>query len=244
MSLNKQFFDSISIELVKRKYYIANNVDSILAAIRGEALAMDEELKDLRGQLAALQSQKAEISEAVMSAQRLSAEIVQQAERKAAELEDRAAEKAAEIVAEAEKKAAEIAEAAVLDSQRTRESAEEEMTKARAIHEELTGRKQRRQEYAVDKVEACFSMLRQQYQDTIDSLNARWQDFLCGLYDDDSVPDGNMFEEETEVPAVLPDVQPEAAEAVPADLGEKLDAIARELEELAAKEIEALTTAE
>ena len=238
MSLNKQFFDSISIELVKRKYYNANKVDSLLAAIRGEALAMDEELRSLREQLAALQSQKAEISEAVMSAQRMGADIVQRANEKAAELEAQAAEKAAAIVAEAEKKAGEIAETAQLDSQRTLESAEEEMNRAKAIHEELSGCKQRRQEYAVDKVEACFSMLRQQYQEAIDSLNLKWQDFLCGLYDDDSLPDGKMFERPApvaEVPEALPET-PVDENSAPADLSDKVDAIAKGLEELAAAE--------
>lgn len=240
MSLNKQFFDSISIELVKRKYYNANKVDSLLAAIRGEAIAMDEELKSLREQLASLQSQKAEISEAVMSAQRLSSEIVQQANDKAAEIEAMAVEKAAAIISQAENKAAEIAETAQQDSQRTRDSAEEEMARARAIHEELTGCKRRRQEYAVDKVEACFSMLRQQYQETIDSLNSKWQDFLCGLYDDESMPDGTLFEnsDDAEAPQALPEAaeRPEEAQPAPADLGEKVGAIARELEELAAAE--------
>lgn len=238
MSLNKQFFDSISIELVKRKYYNANKVDALLASVRGEALAMDEELRSLREQLAALQSQKAEISEAVMSAQRMSADIVQQARDKAAELEAQAVEKAAAIVAGAEKKAGEIAETAQLDSQRTLESAAEEMSRARAIHEELTGCKQRRQEYAVDKVEACFSMLRQQYQEAIDSLNLKWQDFLCGLYDDDSLPDARLFEQPapvSEAAQELPET-PAAEELVPADLSEKVDAIAKGLEEMATAE--------
>ena len=153
------------------------------------------------------------VSEAVMSAQRLSSEIVQQANDKAAEIEAMAVEKAAAIISQAENKAAEIAETAQQDSQRTRDSAEEEMARARAIHEELTGCKRRRQEYAVGKVEACFSMLRQQYQETIDSLNSKWQDFLCGLYDDESMPDGTLFEngEDAEAPQALP----EAAEQGP-----------------------------
>lgn len=237
MALNKQFFDSISIELVKRKYYNANKVDTLLAAIRGEALAMDEELRSLREQLTTLQAQKAEISEAVMSAQLMSADIVQKANVRAADTQAQAAEKAQAIIVEAEQKAAEIAEAARLDAQRTLESADEQMSRARAIHEELTGCKQRRQEYAVDKVEACFSMLRQQYQEAIDSLNLKWQDFLCGLYDDFSMPDSRIFEQpDGEPESADTESQPMQAEAAPADLGEKVDAIAKELEELATAE--------
>lgn len=240
MALNRQFFDSISIELVKRKYYNANKVDTLIAAIRGEALAMDEELRSLREQLTALQAQKAEISEAVMSAQLMSADIVQRANARAAEIEAQAAEKAKAIVSEAEEKAAQLAESARLDSLRTLESADEEMNRARAIHEELTGCKQRRQEYAVDKVEACFSALRSQYQEAIDSLNLKWQDFLCGLYDDYSMPDGKIFDrpDEQEAPVTADKQEAPAPEeaAAPADLGEKVDAIAKELEELATVE--------
>lgn len=242
MSLNKQFFDNISIELVKRKYYNANKVDSLISSIRAEALAMDEELRSLREQLGALQSQKAEISEAVMSAQLMSSDILHKANLKAQDLAAEAEEKAKALLQEAERQAAEKLDEARSEAQSIIDGATERLEKAKDIHAELTGCKQRRQEYAVDKVEACFAMLRQQHQEAIDSLNLKWQEFLCGLYDDDSMPDAALFTETEESGAEESSTEAEATVAVaaeqlisvtaPADLVEKVGAIAKELNEL------------
>lgn len=233
MSLNKQFFDNISIELVKRKYYNANKVDALISSIRAEALSMDEELRSLREQLGALQSQKAEISEAVMSAQLMSSDIIQKANARSQEIAAEAEEKARTLLQEAEQQAAERLDEARTQAQGTVDEANAHLEKARDIHDELTGCKQRRQEYAVDKVEACFAMLRQQHQDAIDSLNQKWQDFLCGLYDDESVPDISLLsaKPETEAQTEGP-IEQVISIAAPADLGEKVGAIAKELNEL------------
>ena len=95
MALDKEYFDAISIDLVKKKYYNANKVNAVLDDIRAQALAMTEELNTARVQLDALNSQKAEIGEAVMSAQQIYREIVEKANTRAAD-----------IVAEAERKRA------------------------------------------------------------------------------------------------------------------------------------------
>ena len=44
MALDKEYFDAISIDLVKKKYYNANKVNAVLDDIRAQALAMTEEL--------------------------------------------------------------------------------------------------------------------------------------------------------------------------------------------------------
>ena len=85
MSLNNEFFDKIQIELVKRKYYNANKVDALLAEIRALAVPMAEENLQLSRQLSALNAQKAEIGEAVMSAQLLYSDILQKARLRAEE---------------------------------------------------------------------------------------------------------------------------------------------------------------
>ena len=95
MALDREYFDAINIDLVKKKYYNANKVNAVLEDIRAQALAMTEELNAARVQLAALNSQKAEIGEAVMSAQQIYREIVEKANTRAAD-----------IVAEAERKRA------------------------------------------------------------------------------------------------------------------------------------------
>lgn len=69
MALDREYFDSISIELVKKKYYNANKVNAVFDEIRDQAIALSEENKALKKQLEGLNSKKAEIGEAVMSAQ-------------------------------------------------------------------------------------------------------------------------------------------------------------------------------
>lgn len=95
MALDKEYFDSISIELVKKKYYNANKVNAVLDDIRAQALAMTEEMNTAQVQLDALNSQKAEIGDAVVSAQQIYREIIEKANARAAD-----------IVAEAERRRA------------------------------------------------------------------------------------------------------------------------------------------
>ncbi len=95
MALDKEYFDSISIELVKKKYYNANKVNAVLDDIRAQALTMTEEMNAAQVQLDALNSQKAEIGDAVVSAQQIYREIIEKANARAAD-----------IVAEAERRRA------------------------------------------------------------------------------------------------------------------------------------------
>ncbi len=92
-----------------------------------------------------------------------------------------------EVVAKANERAAQII-------------AEAERRSAAIVEESM-----RQQEYAVQRVEACYARMKQQHLSCIEALNDEWQDFLCGL---------------------LPE---EAAAAVPSDMEEKLGAIAQEL---------------
>jgi len=81
--------------------------------------------------------------------------------------------------------------------------AEAEGRKAEIIQETL-----QQQEYAVQRVENCYARMKEQHMAAIEAINAEWQDFLCGLFVDDEV-----------------DIQ----SAIPADLSEKVGAIAQEL---------------
>ncbi|MBO5556988.1 MAG: hypothetical protein J5927_07360 [Oscillospiraceae bacterium] len=71
---------------------------------------------------------------------------------------------------------------------------------------------QRRQDYAVQRAEGCFNRLKQLHEEAVETINAEWQGFLCGLYP------------ETEDTAAPP-----AADPAPADLEQKVGAIAQEL---------------
>lgn len=206
MSLTKEFFDSIQIELVKRKYYNSNKVDAVLNDIRCRARVLMEENERLTAELEAFTSQKAQIADAVMNAQLLHTDIVEKANRQADDKAAQAEESAKLILAEASDRAQEIISAANAQAEKLLEQAQDKIKRAENMQFELDSLKQQQLEYAVDKMEGCFSKLRQRHLEAIDAINLQWQEFLCGLYEDDA--------------------------ATPADLSEKVDAIARELGEM------------
>ena len=207
MSLTKEFFDNIQIELVKRKYYNSNKVDALINDIRCRARVLMEENARLSAELDTYTSQKAQIADAVMNAQLLHTDIVEKANRQADDKAAQAEESAKLILSEANEQAKEIIDAARADAEKLLEEAQDKIKYAEEMQLELDKLKQQQLEYAVDKMEVCFSKLRQRHLEAIEALNLQWQEFLCGLYDED-------------------------AEAAPADLSEKVDAIAKELGEM------------
>mgnify|MGYP000030783089 CR=1 FL=1 len=48
MALNQEYFDAISIDVVKKKYYNANKVNALLQDIREQAIHLEEENRSLR----------------------------------------------------------------------------------------------------------------------------------------------------------------------------------------------------
>lgn len=179
MALDQEYFDSIHIDVVKKKYYNANKVEAVFADIRKQAQALQDENAELRRQLAEKSDPSAEITDAVYSAQSVYRAII-----------ERANERAEAILAQAEQQ-----RLAILDEN------------------------QRQRDYAVQAVERCLQRVRGQQETALNTLTAAWQDFLCGLYPEDEMPAAVEHKGPAE----------SAAEAIPADLGEKVDAIAREL---------------
>ncbi len=172
MALDRDYFDAINIDLVKKKYYNANKVNAVLDDIREKALSLNEENARMRAELDVLNGQKAEIGEAVMSAQQIYREIVEKAN-----------ERAEEIVSSAERRRAEL----------------------RRDNERL-------EEYAVKRVESCFSLAREQHLAAIEAINAEWQEFLCGLELDGDWDSAERAD-------------------LPADIGARLSAIANGIKE-------------
>lgn len=167
MALDKAYFDSIQINVVKKKYYNANKVEAVFQDIRRQAEALQAENEALLRQLAVINDRKYALGDTVLSAQTIYQDVVAKANRQAEEILAQAERRRVEILAET----------------------------------------QQRQEYAVQRVEACFSRMRAQHLACIETINAEWQDFLCGLFPEDGEP-----------PA-----------PVPTDLSEKVGAIAQEL---------------
>ena len=108
MALDKEFFDSVNIDVVKKKYYNANKVNALLGNIQQQAETMGQENELLRTQLEALNGQKSEIGDTLLSARALAKKIEDQ--ERAQETIRQAQEKADAIVREAEHKRRELAQ--------------------------------------------------------------------------------------------------------------------------------------
>lgn len=154
MALNQEYFDAISIDVVKKKYYNANKVNALLQDIREQAIRLEAENRSLREQLEALSSRKEEIGDAILSAKTVSQQIISDACAQSEKLLEDSREKAEQIIAVAqEKKRQLIAEAA------------------------------ERQEYSVRQAERLYSGMRERQLESIEALDDDWQSFLCGLMD-------------------------------------------------------------
>lgn len=155
MALDQEYFDSIHIDLVKKKYYNANKVDAVLSDIRAQALAMASDNASMRSELNAKNNRTYEVGDAIISANAFARRLV-----------DEAKVKAAALIADAEKRAADIEKEAAERCGR------------------MTAASEKSRELALARMEASFSRLREQYQASIEAVNEEWRLLLCELYDD------------------------------------------------------------
>ena len=86
MALDKEYFDSIDINIVRQKYYNANKVNSVLEDIRRQAEAMTEENRQLKEQLSELGQGKSQIGDTLLTAQAAARDIVAKAKIQAAKI--------------------------------------------------------------------------------------------------------------------------------------------------------------
>lgn len=209
MALDKEFFDSINIDLVKKKYYNANKVRALLDEIRTQAEALNAENAKLRAELDSFTGKRTEIGDAMLTAQAAAKSII-----------ERANLDAAQIISQAQENSGNIGIAV--------------------------------QEHAVECVERCFTELKRQQMDNIETLNNRWQDFLCGLMPDNGkAQDAPRLATEPKTkpaasapaPVKAPRPLPAKAEPVdesknrvPPDLEDRVSAIAKELREIIGRE--------
>lgn len=103
MALNKDYFDAIHIDVVKKKYYNANKVEAVFHDIRIQAEALTAENEQLRAQLEQFNGRKAEIGEAVLSAQTIYRDIVSKANARAEEIIAAAEQERQDIIAETQR---------------------------------------------------------------------------------------------------------------------------------------------
>ncbi|MBR1457039.1 MAG: hypothetical protein IJ594_07775 [Oscillospiraceae bacterium] len=84
MALDKEYFDAIHIDVVKKKYYNANKVEAVFADIRQQAAELLEENARLRQELSAVNARKEDLGDAAVSAQAIYQRILQSANARAA----------------------------------------------------------------------------------------------------------------------------------------------------------------
>lgn len=76
MALDQEYFDSIQIDVVKKKYYNANKVNAVLEDIRAQAQALEAENQALRAQLGEFSQRRDEIGDTLLTAQAAARDIV------------------------------------------------------------------------------------------------------------------------------------------------------------------------
>ena len=152
MALDAKYFDSIYIEVVKKKYYEASKVQAVFEDIRRQAEALNAENERLRREQAEATERKVELGEVLVSAQTIYQEIVGRANEKAAAITDEAQRRGEEILAD-----------------------------ARRQSQQLLQRSRDQEEVAARRVEEAFDRMKQLHQQSIESLNAQWQEFLRSL---------------------------------------------------------------
>ena len=223
MALDRAYFDDISIEIVKKKYYNANKVDAMLADIRRQALALTEENRQLRQRLDALTVQKDEIGETLLSARTISRQMVEDASRRAHETTDQAEAEAEKTVQEAAAQAEETRQAAEREAEQRLAEADEQarqllsdaearansmLARSEAKERELEDRLHGERQTVRQRAERLCGAVKELLSDGVDQVEAEWQDFLRSMDEEMPATEG----------------------AAPADLGDKVGAIARLLE--------------
>ena len=152
MALDAEYFDSIYIEVVKKKYYDAAKVQAVFEDIRRRAEELNEENARLRRELEQHNERRVELGDALLSAQSVYQDVV-----------DKARVRADAITAEAEKRSQAL------------------MAETRRESEQILARSRKQEENAARRVEAAFDRMKQLHLASVDALNAQWQAFLCSL---------------------------------------------------------------
>lgn len=86
MSVTMEFFEGISFDIAKQKYYNANKVDAALADIRAAAAELIAENESLRAQLDSVGMSKERVGELMLGAQDKADDIVRRANAEAEEI--------------------------------------------------------------------------------------------------------------------------------------------------------------
>lgn len=86
MSVTMEFFDGITFDIAKQKYYNANKVDVRMAEIKAAFAELIEENNELRRQINDVGLSKERVAELIMGAQAKADEMIKDANAKAEEI--------------------------------------------------------------------------------------------------------------------------------------------------------------
>lgn len=90
MSVTMEFFDGITFDIAKQKYYNANKVDARMEEIKAAFAELIEENNELRRQINDVGLSKERIAELIMGAQAKADEMIKDANAKAEEIINKA----------------------------------------------------------------------------------------------------------------------------------------------------------
>lgn len=90
MSVTMEFFDGITFDIAKQKYYNANKVDARMEEIKAAFAELIEENNELRRQIDDVGLSKERVAELIMGAQAKADEMIKDANAKAEEIINKA----------------------------------------------------------------------------------------------------------------------------------------------------------
>ena len=90
MSVTMEFFDGITFDIAKQKYYNANKVDARMEEIKAAFAELIEENNELRRQINDVGLSKERVAELIMGAQAQADEMIKDANAKAEEIINKA----------------------------------------------------------------------------------------------------------------------------------------------------------
>lgn len=90
MSVTMEFFDGITFDIAKQKYYNANKVDARMEEIKAAFAELIEENNELRRQINDVGLSKERVAELIMGAQAKAEEMIKDANAKAEEIINKA----------------------------------------------------------------------------------------------------------------------------------------------------------
>ena len=152
MRLDRNYFNSIELEPVKKKYYSLSEVDNLLVDIRAKALEMNEETEKLQKELAELKADNAALEKKAAFGKAIYDQIIRKAQEDASDIINKAKDNAKIILQQAVE--------------------ERKQTERYQINLE---------EEIVTKIASAYEKMKRQSEESIAEINEQFQSFLVNV---------------------------------------------------------------